>query len=71
MEPPVKAEGPASGVAVRDGKVAVLRGMEPIRMEDVVLGQYIGYTDDETIKNKDSNTPTFAVLRMFVNTPRW
>lgn len=30
-----------------------------------------GYTDDQTIKNKDTNTPTFAVLRCFVNTPRW
>lgn len=27
-----------------------------------------GYTDDETIKNKNTNTPTFAVARCFVNT---
>lgn len=32
---------------------------------------YKGYTDDPTIENKDTNTPTFAVLRCFVNTPRW
>lgn len=30
-----------------------------------------GYTDDPTIDNKDTNTPTFAVLRCFVNSPRW
>lgn len=30
-----------------------------------------GYTDDPTIENKDTNTPTFAMIRCFINTPRW
>ena len=30
-----------------------------------------GYANDPTIENKDTNTPTFAILRCFVNTPRW
>ena len=37
----------------------------------VVLGQYEGYTDDPTITNKNSNTPTFATVCLYVNTPRW
>ncbi len=28
-------------------------------------------TDDPTITNKDTNTPTFAVIRLKINTPRW
>ena len=55
----------------RDAKVAVLKSTSPIVLEDVVLGQYKGYADDPTIKNKDTNTPTFATLRLRINTPRW
>lgn len=32
----------------------------------ILLGA--GYTDDPTIENKDSNTPTFVAIRCFVNT---
>ncbi len=35
------------------------------------LNYGIGYLDDPTIENKNSNTPTFAAIRCFVNTPRW
>lgn len=71
METPVAVEGNGSGKAIRDAKVAVLNAMSEISLEDVVLGQYEGYTDDETIENKDSNTPTFAVVRLNINNPRW
>jgi len=30
-----------------------------------------GYTDDPSITNKLSITPTFAAVRCFINTPRW
>ena len=71
MEPPTTFVGPNASKGVRDAKVNVLNAMEPIRLEDVVLGQYEGYADDPTIENKDTNTPTFATIRMFINTPRW
>lgn len=71
MEPPTSFVGPHASKGVRDAKVNVLNAIEPIRLEDVVLGQYEGYTDDPSIKNKDSNTPTFATVRLFINTPRW
>ena len=71
METPTIVEGPGSGKAVRDAKVAVLNAIKPLTLDDVVLGQYEGYADDPTIENKDTNTPTFATLRFMVNTPRW
>ena len=63
--------GPGAGDAIRDAKVAVLRAIQEIKLEDVILGQYEGYTDDPTIENKNTNTPTFATVRLFINTPRW
>lgn len=71
MEPPTKADGPESGESIRNAKVNVLHAIPPITLDECFLGQYEGYTDDETIKNKDSNTPTFVVIRCFIHTPRW
>jgi 6-phosphogluconate dehydrogenase (decarboxylating) len=71
MEPPTTVDGPGAGKAIRDAKVAVLNAIPPIKLEDVILGQYEGYSDDETILNKDTNCPTFAMVRMFINNPRW
>mmetsp|Transcript_7866 Transcript_7866/g.18190 ORF Transcript_7866/g.18190 Transcript_7866/m.18190 type:complete len:707 (-) Transcript_7866:728-2848(-) len=71
MEAPTTVEGPNAGKAIRDAKVAVLNAIPPITLEDVVLGQYEGYADDPTIENKDTNTPTFAMVRLWIHTPRW
>jgi len=71
MEAPVTVEGPGSGKAIRDAKVAVLNAIPPIGLDDVVLGQYENYADDPTIENKDTNTPTFAVIHLKINNPRW
>jgi len=71
MEAPIRASGPGSSSDVRDEKVKVLKSISPVTLDDVYLGQYEGYTDDETIENKDSNTPTFAAVKLHVNTPRW
>jgi len=71
MEAPTTVDGPGSGKAIRDSKVAVLNSIPPIKLEDVILGQYEGYADDPTILNKDTNCATFAMVRMYINTPRW
>lgn len=71
METPTKLEGPSAGEAIRDAKVAVLKSIEAIQLEDVVLGQYEGYADDPTIEDKSTNTPTFAAIRLHIHTPRW
>jgi glucose-6-phosphate 1-dehydrogenase len=68
MEPPADH----SGDSMRDAKTNVLKAIQPIDLEkDVRLGQYDGYADDETIKNKDTNCPTYAAIRCWIDTPRW
>ena len=50
---------------ISDEKVRVLKAIEPLRLEDTVVGQYVanetqpGYLDDPTVP-KDSVTATFA-----------
>lgn len=67
MEPPEADDGDS----IRNAKTAVLNAMDPILLEDSLLGQYDGYTDDPTITNKDTNCPTYASLRCWIHTPRW
>ncbi len=65
---------------VRNGKVAVLRSIPPLAMDDVVIGQYRGrtagpararaYTEEHGVP-ADSVTPTFAAAALRVNNPRW
>ncbi|XP_052780161.1 glucose-6-phosphate 1-dehydrogenase X-like isoform X3 [Mya arenaria] len=66
---------------IRNEKVKVLKSMPPIKLEDVVLGQYVGnpdgspdqregYLDDPTVP-KGSVTPTFVSAAMFVKNERW
>ena len=66
-----KLDGPVAGEKIRDEKVRVLEAMPPVTFDEVFLGQYEGYHDDETIENKNSNCPTFAAVRCFINNPRW
>ena len=66
MEPPAAF----SAEQVRDEKVKVLRAMAPIRPDDVVLGQYVGYTDEEGVA-AGSPVETFAALRVEVDNWRW
>ncbi|XAR55252.1 Glucose-6-phosphate dehydrogenase [Bertholletia excelsa] len=65
---------------IRNEKVKVLRSMKPLRLEDVVLGQYKGLTDgnkvypsytDEQDVPRNSLTPTFAAGTFFINNARW
>jgi glucose-6-phosphate 1-dehydrogenase len=62
--------------------VQFLKNVEPIKMSDVVLGQYvgnpdsndarerIGYLDDPTVP-KDSKTSTFSLTVLKVKNNRW
>ena len=59
----MQLDGPGAGEKIRDEKVRVLEAMPPVTLDEVFLGQYEGYTDDETITNKDSNCHTFACVR--------
>ncbi|HLN64189.1 MAG TPA: glucose-6-phosphate dehydrogenase [Symbiobacteriaceae bacterium] len=66
--------------AVRNEKVKVLRSVQPIRPEDVVLGQFgpgvvdgqrVGAYKDEPGVAPGSKTETFVAMRLFVNNWRW
>ncbi|RNA35157.1 glucose-6-phosphate 1-dehydrogenase [Brachionus plicatilis] len=70
-----------SADAIRDEKVKVLKSMDPIKIEDVVLGQYVAnemgasvqknaYTDDKSVPD-DSLTSTFATMILYINNERW
>jgi glucose-6-phosphate 1-dehydrogenase len=66
MEPPATFEADA----VRDEKVQVLRATNPIGQEDSIRAQYMGYRDAENVA-PDSQTPTFAVVKLFIDNWRW
>lgn len=55
---------------IRDEKVKVLKAIQPIKDDEVVLGQYDGYLDDPTVP-KGSNTPTFATIVLRIHNERW
>ncbi len=55
---------------VRDERVKVLRGIQPIRPEDVVRGQFRGYLAEPGVA-EDSQVETFVALRLFLNSWRW
>jgi glucose-6-phosphate 1-dehydrogenase len=70
MEPPVSLVGSSSSDHIRNAKVEVLKRILPIQKQDVVIGQYEGYRSEEGVPH-DSVTPTFAAIRLFVNSRRW
>ncbi|TPP56427.1 Glucose-6-phosphate 1-dehydrogenase [Fasciola gigantica] len=63
-------------------QVRVLRYVEPISMDNVVVGQYVknpqakeppaslSYVDDPTVPN-DSITPTYVCMVLYINNERW
>lgn len=67
---------------IRDEKVKVLRSVNTLTLDDVVLGQFISnpnletedsqisYVDDPTVPN-DSLTATFCLARLTINNERW
>lgn len=56
--------------AIRDEQVKVLRNLRPMNPQDLVLGQYRGYRDEEGVA-KTSTVPTYAALRLQVDSWRW
>ena len=56
--------------AIRDEQAKVLRTVRPLDAGSLVLGQFRGYRDEEGVA-KDSQVPTFAALRLWVDSWRW
>lgn len=66
MEPPVRTDSES----VRDEKVKVLKAVPPIEEKDLVRGQFLGYLNENGVAS-DSQTETFAALKLEVNSWRW
>ena len=66
MDPPVRMDSEA----IRDEKVKVLRAIPPLQANHLVRGQCRDYRQEKGVA-PDSNTETFAALRLEVNTWRW
>ncbi|MFB4358479.1 glucose-6-phosphate dehydrogenase [Pantoea sp. BS_4] len=65
-------EPPASGASddLVDEKVQVLKAIPPLSDDDVVRGQFAGYSDEPGV-NPSSSTETFAAVRFRIATWRW
>ena len=76
MEPPLRMDA----TCVRDEKVKVLRVVGPLRLDDVVIGQYSGgerggrrypaYREEKGVPS-DSLTPTYAAAAFQIHNTRW
>ena len=66
MEPPLELEPKPLGLE----REKVFDSMSPLRPEDVVRGQYVGYRDEDGVA-ADSETETFVAVRALVDNWRW
>ncbi|RBY75231.1 glucose-6-phosphate dehydrogenase [Geodermatophilus sp. TF02-6] len=66
MEPPASF----SPADLQQAREAVLAAFRPLDPDEVVLGQFDGYTDIEGVAD-DSRTDTFVAARLWVDTDRW
>jgi glucose-6-phosphate 1-dehydrogenase len=56
--------------AVRDEKARIFKAMRPIKLSNVVLGQYTGYLQEDGVAPK-SRVETFAAVKLYLDTWRW
>ena len=65
-------EAPSStyAEAIRDEQAKVLRTVRPMDAHDLVLGQYRTYRDEPDVA-PDSSVPTYAALRLWIDSWRW
>jgi len=66
MEPPVRVDSDS----LRDEKVKVLKAIPPIDERNLVRGQFQGYRDENGVA-RNSQTETFAALKLDINSWRW
>jgi glucose-6-phosphate 1-dehydrogenase len=66
MEPPARNDSEC----LRDEKAKVLRSIPPISDRELVRGQYRGYRGEKGVA-PDSQTETFAALRLEIHSWRW
>lgn len=66
MEPPATM----NPEAIRNERVKVLDSIPPVEPRNAVRAQYEGYRDTDRVAS-DSTTPTYAAMKLFVNSWRW
>lgn len=66
MEPPASFDADA----LRNEKVKVLSAIRPVTLEDTVRAMYDGYCSTLGVA-PDSQTPTFAALKLYIHNWRW
>ncbi len=66
MEPPASF----NAESVRNEKIKILESIRPINLNDTIRGQYSGFRDAEGVA-KDSQTPTYAAIKLFIDNWRW
>jgi glucose-6-phosphate 1-dehydrogenase len=66
MEPPVGA----GAEPLRDEKETLFRAIRQLQPDDIVRGQFDGYRDEEGVA-PDSDTETYAAVRLHVDSWRW
>src|SRR6266566_2248853 len=66
MEPPVRIDSES----IRDEKVKVLKAILPLEARNLVRGKFRGYRNEPGVA-AESNTETFATLRLEINSWRW
>jgi glucose-6-phosphate 1-dehydrogenase len=68
----VAMEAPSSayGDAIRDEQAKVLRTVRPLDVQNLILGQFRGYLQEQGVAPQ-SQVPTYAALRLHVDSWRW
>jgi len=66
MEAPARTDSES----IRDEKVKVLKAMETVAPDDLVRGQFRGYTKEPGVA-PDSKVETFAAVKLHVDSWRW
>jgi glucose-6-phosphate 1-dehydrogenase len=66
MEPPISI----SSEDMQNEKIKVLSAIRDIKADDVIRGQYVGYLEEEGVK-ENSDTETFVAMKIFIDNWRW
>lgn len=66
MEPPVHQDY----AAIHAEKAKVFEAMRPLRPDDVVRGQYVGYRKEPHVSRR-SDVETYCAVRLFIDSWRW
>jgi glucose-6-phosphate 1-dehydrogenase len=66
MEPPADR----NFGAVHNEKAKVFQAMRPLKGDDLVRGQYVGYRKEPDVA-KNSDVETFCAVRLFIDSWRW